>query len=66
MSYKEELKKKLYGGTYPFFYCDSFFIEKLFSILDELNLRAICIKRGLIDYLLTEEEAKKILERLNN
>ena len=65
MTNKERLKKVLYGGIYPFFWCDSAFVEKLCRILDELGLRTNVIKSpNLIDALLTEEEAGEILRRL--
>jgi len=65
MTNKEKLKRVLYGGIYPFFWCDTIFVEKLCRILDELGLRTIVIKSpSLIDALLTEEEAGEILRRL--
>ena len=67
MSNKEKLKKVLYGGIYPFFWCDTIFVEKLRCILDELGLRTKVIESpSLIDALLTEEEAGKILEKLRS
>ncbi|RLG33241.1 hypothetical protein DRN97_05585 [Methanosarcinales archaeon] len=65
MTNKEKLKKVLYGGIYPFFWCDTIFVEKLCRVLDELGLRTIVIESpSLIDALLTEEEAGEILRRL--
>ncbi len=64
-SNKERLKRGLYGGVYPFFWCSPVFVEKLCRILDELGLRTIVIESpSLIDALLTEEEAGEILRRL--
>jgi len=66
-SNEQKLKRVLYGGIYPFFWCDSVFVEKLCRILDELGLRTIVIESpSLIDALLTEEEAGEILRRLRS
>ena len=65
MSYKARLKKMLYGGIYPFFYADTIFTEKLMNALDKAGLNSICIRSpALIDALLTEDEARKIIENL--
>jgi len=67
MNNKQKLKEKLYGGIYPFFWCDSCFVEKLCGILDELGLRTTVIRSpNLIENLLTEEEAGEILKRLQS
>jgi len=67
MTNKEKLKRVLYGGVYPFFWCDTIFVEKLCRVLDELGLRTKVIESPtLIDALLTEEEAGEILRRLRS
>ena len=67
MSNKQKLKEKLYGGIYPFFWCNSNFVEKLCGILDELGLRTTVIQSpNLIDALLTEGGAGEILKRLQS
>ena len=67
MTNKEKLKRVLYGGVYPFFWCDTIFVEKLCRILDELGLRTKVIESPtLIDALLTEEEAGEILRGLRS
>jgi len=64
MSFKEELKKELYGGIYPFFWCNTVYIEKLHRILEEMGLRKWVIKSPTAIEVLTEEQAKRILEAL--
>ena len=65
MSYKERLKKMLYGDIYPFAFASTIFSEKLMNALDKAGLNSICIKSpALIDALLTEDEARKIIENL--
>jgi len=67
MTNKEKLKRVLYSGVYPFFWCDTIFVEKLCRILDELGLRTKVIESPtLIDALLTEEEAGEILRGLRS
>jgi len=67
MTNKGRLKRVLYGGVYPFFWCDTIFVEKLCRILDELGLRTKVIESpSFIDALLTEEEAGEILRRLRS
>ena len=65
MSYKARLKKMLYGGIYPFFYANTIFTEKLMKALEMAGLNPICIRSPtLIEALLTEDEARKIIENL--
>ena len=65
MSYKERLKKMLYGGIYPFAFARMVFSEKLMNALGKAGLNSICIRSSiLIDALLTEDEARKIIENL--
>ena len=64
-SNKEKLKEKLYGGIYPFFWCDSYFIERLYRVLREVKVSSRAIEsRRTIDMFLTEEEAGEIIKRL--
>jgi len=64
-SNKEQLKEKLYGGIYPFFWCDGYFIERLYRVLREVKVSPRVIKsRRTIDMFLTKEEAGEIIRRL--
>ena len=63
-SNKEQLKRILYGGIYPF-WCSTIFVEKLRNILWGMGLRTVVIQsKEAIDAFLTEEEAGDIIRRL--
>jgi len=64
-SNKEQLKKALYGGVHPYFWCNTRFVRRLCEIVWDMGMRTVVIQsRDAIDAFLTEEEAGEILERL--
>ena len=64
-SNKEQLKKALYGGVYPYFWCNTRFVRRICEIVWDMGMKTAVIQsRDAIDAFLTEEEAEEILERL--
>jgi len=63
--YKEKLIDFLYGGLYPFFWTNYTITDKLNKISEEMGINSeIFFKPELIRFLLTEEDAKRVLKYL--
>jgi|Deesub1362B_J571_1020462.scaffolds.fasta_scaffold00101_41 hypothetical protein len=63
-TWREKLARELFG-TYPFYFTDFSFVEKLCNAAKELNVSYRTLtKPGLVRSLLTEEAAEKLYKKL--